>query len=277
MPNLEFHFQKEMQNKRIAFAFLLFLCFLSAHARYEFDVDPLPLLTDTQTQGFMIGIPVAVIVLGCLFLLCGHRTHQSTLFTLGGLLFGGVAYLVQADQATETTSYIPIVIAIVMGIVGGILFIFSTFLIVFCIGALPALLIGAILLSTPLSRMISDPLAQFLWCFTFVFTGGTIALIFQKTLLVFGTALLGSFMIISGVDALWLGVSFVHVLPNLVAGFINGQVFYVPAGIQNTFWVLFAAMVAGFILGLLVQFKLTSASTDTPTIKMPAALPKKGG
>jgi len=140
------------------------------------------------------------------------------------------------------------------------LFVLCSFLLVFCVGALPALVIGAILLGA-LSNVISNPLAQFLWCFTFAFTGGITALVFQKILLVFGTALLGAFMIVSGVDALWLNTKIVYLLPALIGSFFNGETLSLPDNInRQIFWVLVSSMLVGFIVGSILQFKFLNPS-----------------
>jgi len=260
------------------FLLLLHGTCLFAQTKRDRDVDPIPLFGgDSFLKYFAIGINIFFIAAGVLFTLFGQRQYRVAVFTLGGVIFAGVTYVVLQEHSAEDASlWVNVGISIGLGIVGGFLFELLVFVGVFCVGALPALVLSATLL-IPLHFILPTSLLQFLWCFGGAFIGGVMALIFQKTFIILGTALLGSFMTGTGIDALWLKTGFSSIVPSLISRWFSQQSNLPPLqtdpAAHTTLMVLTICMIFFFLVGAIVQFRWTSSGAmSNPTTEL-----KNGG
>jgi len=127
----------------------------------------------------------------------------------------------------------------------------------FFIGSFPGLPLSVTLL-IPMHFILTTPLAQFLWCFAFMFMGGVLALIFQKVFIILGTSILGAFMIGIGLDSLWLHSGFSTIFPALITKFFGSGNELPPITDQVPFIALTSSVCIIFLLGAVIQFRWTS-------------------
>eukprot|EP01125_Pyxidicula_operculata_P001644 TRINITY_DN11488_c0_g1_i1.p1 TRINITY_DN11488_c0_g1~~TRINITY_DN11488_c0_g1_i1.p1 ORF type:complete len:277 (+),score=55.29 TRINITY_DN11488_c0_g1_i1:24-854(+) len=236
------------------------------------DVDPLTMLSDDQREIFALGIPIFFTVFGFLLVFFGHKIHRSAFYSFGSILFFGIAFVVVSSEARMDDSFWKTIgISMGVGILGGILFQMTLFFVLFFVGAVPSIILAALLLSTPISNVMVGQISQFLWCFTFAFIGGVTALIFQKYLIILGTSLIGTYLVLGGIDTLAFQGVFDDVIMDSISSLSSTS--YSSASTSNftfpppyldaqLFWLEISGGILLFLLGLAIQYKFTSPSSS---------------
>jgi mannose/fructose/N-acetylgalactosamine-specific phosphotransferase system component IID len=140
---------------------------------------------------------------------------------------------------------------------------------IFAIGCGLGVAIASLVLTTPLGTVVlKEP-----WTHIVIVCGaglvfGVLALIFQKTLIIVGTASFGSYMIASGVDLQWMKPQPIlsQIIPNILS--FQKSAFDWDEIKSNPWpYVLIAGMVVFAIAGVIVQTCFTAKNYDFRTGK----------
>jgi len=216
-------------------------------------------LTPSQRHYVELGGSIGLIALGILFVFIGYRVIRVILFLNGVLIAFGVTFLVLVNK-THLSIWLIFLIAGGAGLIGGFIFVALMFVGIFCIGALLGLALAAGVLATPLgTKLLTGNLATFLTCGIAALGGGIIALVFQKILVVLGTAWGGAYMIGTGLDILLIHSGFASVIPELISQH------HLPVSGDNLNWkpiIVLGGVLVLAIAGAVVQFCWTVGNYD---------------
>jgi len=230
------------------------------------DIDPLTMLTESQRQQVSIALSIGLIVLGVIMVLFGHRMSRPLINAFGSFVVMITAWFVirlfPGYQSATITLVIRISVVLVLGILGGLLAMLLYKAAIFLFGGMIGVLLGATVLAIGIP---GSPLFHYLWCFAFGFAGGILSLIWEDILVLFGSALLGSVIIGTGLDQLVFHSGF----STFINEFISQTFFLQSSPLvfvkePTTFWIIFSGVLVVFLLGCIIQFKYTANLTKSP-------------
>ncbi|KAK9763171.1 hypothetical protein K7432_010403 [Basidiobolus ranarum] len=235
-----------------------FLFFILAGSSWAApDIPGLPVDLPTKPGDYTITPQPSVIatiriIVGFFFCFLGQRFFKLVLFFAGFVTVGFVAYIVCYKIAPPTTSSkatIYLVVSIISGIIGGLLFACLWKLGLIAIGGLGGFALSMLILSLKDGLLISNSTARYIFIAVFVIIGMMLILFFEKPLLILGTAITGSYSLVVGIDY-FARTGFTQQLVDFLNG--SGQVFYHTTG---AVYGMIATLVVLFIIGSVVQFK----------------------
>eukprot|EP01130_Rhizamoeba_saxonica_P014386 TRINITY_DN627_c0_g1_i1.p1 TRINITY_DN627_c0_g1~~TRINITY_DN627_c0_g1_i1.p1 ORF type:complete len:281 (-),score=51.55 TRINITY_DN627_c0_g1_i1:80-922(-) len=237
-------------------AFLLLLCIGCSSVFAEdikFDDSGIP----AEYQKYITyGINITLIVVALLFVFAGYRLVYVMLFLIGFLAFFGISYtLVPQLEFAANNIWITLGISAGAGLIGGFLFLCVFYIGIFFVGAILGLVIGSILLLTPISEYVVDIYAiLFVGGFALVF--GIIACIFQKPLIIIATAFSGSYQLGLAIDNLLLHSNFHRVFLALFSALSQqGQtISELIKGQEAEIYGMMAGILVLSIIGMAFQF-----------------------
>jgi len=162
--------------------------------------------------------------------------------------------LLSAKLSDSLAPWLIIVIAVGVGLVGGILFVVLKKVGVFLFGFLLGIILGALVIgATPLGNLFTNnviPLVIIL-CVGLIVAIATVFL--ERHLLIIGTSVNGAYMVGSTIDDLWIHSSFASFLPNMISNF--GE--KIPFSSSWQPYTVLAAVVLLAMIGIVVQYKTT--------------------
>lgn len=223
-------------------SWLTFLSVTLAHS-HQYTISP------EQAIGGVI-----FIVGGFLFCFLGHRLFKIVLFLAGffsiGLLVLYACIRISPPAAADSTrKLVYFIVAIVFGLLGGLLFMCFWKLGLAAIGALAGFAFSMFLLSLSNDGLINHHAGRVIFIVAFIIIGILLIMIFEKHLLLIGTSVFGGYAFILGLD-FFIQTGFTQ---HLLA-FLNGSPnsFYKA---NSKIYAMLASMIVIIILGVIIQYK----------------------
>jgi hypothetical protein len=199
-------------------------------------LDPAAIL-DTISPETQKILGACAIALGAIYCFFGYRFFKVALFSTGFMSFSVAATYVSYLLAPKND--MPAVIASAIGgIAGGFLFLFVYIIGVFAFGASFGALVGTALTAVA-GREIQPILIGILGI-----TGGALALLLQRHIVILATSFGGAGGMISGAWYLWKGIDPVSAIQD-------------PAAIGREFQAMVASWLIASILGVVMQYGVT--------------------
>jgi len=222
--------------------------------------QPSPSPADDPTWHWVeLGLHVALIVVGLFWLFIGYRIINAVLFVGGFIVFFFISFELLSTLAVEKGSlalWIAYVIAAGIGLIGGFVFVVLNKVGVFLFGTLLGVLLSSLILScTPLATLSISPMIQLI---VLICTGvllGIVAVIFERAIIIAGTAFNGSYLVFNSIDSEWIGSGASDMLVHIFKDFNNPLSFDV--GNWKAYLILAAIFILAFI-GIFVQIKWTA-------------------
>ncbi|ORX79799.1 hypothetical protein K493DRAFT_362475 [Basidiobolus meristosporus CBS 931.73] len=208
-----------------------------------------------QTQKIIAG--VLLILIGFAFCFFGRRLVKVTIFLTGFVFFSGLALVICAnispvDSSNTAKSWIYIAVSIVSGLIGGYLLIclFQVGLVI--IGGLGGFALSMIILSLKENMLITSNTGRIIFIVVFVVIGAISILFLERHILIWSSAIYGSYTMVVGVDV-FVKTGMYYSLNLFFRG--HAEVFYHTNA--KVYAMLGSAAVAA-CLGALFQYKTTS-------------------
>ncbi|PVU85593.1 hypothetical protein BB559_006928 [Furculomyces boomerangus] len=198
---------------------------------------------------------VILIVLGTMFLFFGRKLVKITIFFGGfflfGILFLIVAYRIRAPLDGENTrAMIYLVVAIVVGLIGGALALWLFKLGLFILGGLGGFALAAYIMNWSSTGLFSQNWVRIVFIVAFVIVGGLLVLFFERPAIIISTSIYGSYALFVGIDC-FAKTGFKESVASALSKTVNP--------VKNTLSVygMLAGTIVLAIIGALVQFKTT--------------------
>ncbi|ORX83955.1 hypothetical protein K493DRAFT_320176 [Basidiobolus meristosporus CBS 931.73] len=148
------------------------------------------------------------------------------------------------------------VVSIVSGLIGGFLFACLWKLGLLAIGGLGGFALSMFILSLKDGLLITNSTARYVFIGVFVVVGMVLIFFFEKPILIVGTALIGSYSLVVGVDY-FVRTGFTQQLLDFLNG--RGETFYHTTG---AVYGMLASLAILFLVGVFVQFKTYSGRSE---------------
>ncbi|KAK9713050.1 hypothetical protein K7432_006734 [Basidiobolus ranarum] len=157
----------------------------------------------SQTQKIISG--VLLILVGFAFCFFGRRLVKVTIFLAGFVFFAGLAFIVLANISPISTdntskSWIFLAVSIVAGLIGGYLLICLFKVGLTFVGALGGFALSMIILSLKDNMLIPSNAGRIIFVVVFVVIGAVSILFLEKHILIWSSAITGSYAMVVGVD-----------------------------------------------------------------------------
>ncbi|KAK3846260.1 MAG: hypothetical protein J3R72DRAFT_434469 [Linnemannia gamsii] len=198
------------------------------------------------------GIAGAIlIVLGLILCFLGVRFFRICMFLIGFYFFGNISYIGMANGGV-TSQTLLLVISIVVGILGGLLLVCCSRLGVAVLGAMALYTLGLWILGWKSGGVIQSSTGRGILLGVLAVVGFILGFIREKETVIIGSALLGAYSFVAGVDFfahtgfITQADSFINSKNNLDArvGNLSGEQY-----------ALLATFIVLSILGMIVQFR----------------------
>jgi len=259
----------------VVLAILLSVSFINAQSNGAPQPAPEPTPIDPPVDpiyGYVqLGLSIAAIIFGLLWVFFGYRLIKFVLFMAGFVLFFFIAFQLQsayAPFASEGRLWLQYTLSAVAAIVGGFLFVVLRKLGYFLFGMVLGMALGLLILSaTPLGSLInssnfgsvSPSLVSLLSVLGVGLIVGIVTVIFSRVILIIGTSFNGAYLVGSTVDGMWLHTSLSDILSNILNMSSTGFAFDISNWIP---YALLGGIVALAIIGMIVQFLVTARNYD---------------
>jgi len=194
----------------------------------------------------LVGLGMLVGVVVCFL---GYKLFKPVLFILGFIIGAGVCYYI-LWYYTKVGLIVLIGAPILSGIGLGLVLLFVMMAGIFLMGAILGFLLFCVIVSARDGGLIHNSIALWVGMGASALIGGIIALIFQKTLIIFATSFGGAYAVVAGADR------FVHGGFSLVIGQLLGNSHHLIDATYKTYIEMGACVLLAFI-GVIVQFRVT--------------------
>jgi hypothetical protein len=198
-----------------------------------------------EVHGIILG--VILIVLGLFLCFFGYRFFHITMFIIGFYFFANVTYIAMAN-AGVTSNTLLLVISIVVGIIGGLIVVCCSRLGAALLGALAGYVLALWILAWGHNGTLTTHEGQAILIIVLAVVGFILGFIFLRHTVIFGSALVGSYSTMIGIDM------FAH------TGFAQSAELFVNSNSQfeyNLTWEIYlmlAAFIVLFLLGVAFQW-----------------------
>ncbi|KAF9346136.1 hypothetical protein BGX26_002387 [Mortierella sp. AD094] len=229
------------------------------------DSDPSNGPYNIIVQGGIAG--AILIVFGLVLCFFGVRFFHVTVFLIGYYFFANVAYIAMANGGVSSFTLL-LVISIVVGIFGGLLLVCCSRLGVAVLGALALYSLGLWILGWRYGGIITSSTGRGILLGVLVAVGFIVGFIFEHKTVIIGTALVGAYSIVAGID-FYAHTGFLDQANSFInsKSSINNRVDSMSAAEYG----LLAAFIVLALLGMVVQFKLWGRRTFRPVAAAPPA------
>ncbi|PVU85099.1 hypothetical protein BB559_007215, partial [Furculomyces boomerangus] len=163
----------------------------------------IPKIGGLTTGGIIAG--VVLVVLGTIFLFFGKKLIKVTIFLgdffLVGVVFLVIAYKIRAPLDGENTRSVTyLVVAIVVGLIGGALtlWLYKTNLLI--IGGLGGFAVAAYIMSWSSTGLFSQIWVRVVFIVASVIVGGLLVLFLERPAIIISTSIYGSYALFVGID-----------------------------------------------------------------------------
>ena len=214
------------------------------------------IVNELQLNGYTGTTAVLLILGGVSFVLFGIRLMKPTLGVTGFLFFSGLAFTVLGRlqvQFGDQTELIYFAICLGAGLVGGAITVFLWRLGLALLGGLGGFSLSMFVLSFNPSVLMTNETYRFAFIGTLALIGALLPTFFEKAVIIVSTSIVGSFMLLLGVD-FFAQAGFVRILPSSLADAKNYQ-------FTNTTWGFIGSFAVVALLGMIVQYNVTGRKT----------------
>ncbi|KAF9965982.1 Mitochondrial distribution and morphology protein 12 [Mortierella alpina] len=231
------------------------------------------LLGDARGGPFNVSIQAGIagaILIGAGLLLSffGYRLFHITMFLIGFYFFGNVSYIAMANAGVVSQTWL-LIVAIGVGIVGGLLLICCSTLGVAVLGALALYSLGLWILGLKSGGLITSGTGRIILLVSMAVMGFILGLCREREMVIIGSAIVGAYSFVIGVDM------FVHTGFTLQAdSFINSKNPIENVRFENQTpgaYGLLGAFVGLTVLGMIFQFWSFGRRNFRPTAVTPAS------
>jgi len=238
------------------FVLICVLIFALTHAQQP-EPAPSPQAVEAYQNYIEIGIIIAAIVFGLLWVFFGYRLIAVVLFIAGFVIFFFILLSVLEAKAPPPTLaiWLHYVIAAGAGLVGGLLFVCLKKIGFFLFGFLLGVMFSAIIIgATPLVNLFTSGLIPLIIILVSGLVVGIATIFLSRPLLIIGTAFNGSYLIGVTLDYKFLHTSVSDLFLHIISNFSNALQF---TGDWKPYVVL-AGIFVFALIGMFVQFKFTA-------------------
>ncbi|KAF9928777.1 hypothetical protein FBU30_002097 [Linnemannia zychae] len=212
------------------------------------------------------GIAGAIlIVLGLVLCFLGVRFFRICMFLIGFYFFGNISYIGMANGGV-TSQTLLLVISIVVGILGGLLLVCCSRLGVAILGAMALYSLGLWILGWKAGGIIHSSTGRGILLGVLAIVGFILGFIREKETVIIGSALLGAYSFVVGVD-FFAQTGFVSETDS----FINSKnnLDERMGKLSGAEYALLATFIVLSILGMVVQFRWWGRRNFRPTAAAP--------
>ncbi|KAF9932420.1 hypothetical protein BGZ67_004734 [Mortierella alpina] len=231
------------------------------------------LLGDARSGPFNVSIQAGIagailIAAGLLLSFFGYRLFHITMFLIGFYFFGNVSYIAMANAGVVSQTWL-LIVAIAVGIVGGLLLICCSTLGVAVLGALAFYSLGLWILGLKSGGLITSSTGRIILLVCMAVVGFILGLCREREMVIIGSAIVGAYSFVIGVDM------FAHTGFTLQAdSFINSKNPIENVRFENQTpgaYGLLGAFVGLTVLGMIFQFWSFGRRNFRPAAVTPAA------
>ncbi|KAF9155311.1 hypothetical protein BG015_010335 [Linnemannia schmuckeri] len=206
-----------------------------------------------------------LIVLGLILCFLGVRFFRICMFLIGFYFFGNISYIGMANGGV-TSQTLLLVISIVVGILGGLLFVCCSRLGVAVLGAMALYSLGLWILGWQSGGVIHSSSGRAILLGVLAVVGFILGFIREKETVIIGSAILGAYSFVVGVDF------FAH------TGFISEADSFINSKnnvgdrvdkLSGPEYALLATFIVMAILGMIVQFRWFGRRNFRPVAAAP--------
>ncbi|KAF9275564.1 hypothetical protein BGZ68_010701 [Mortierella alpina] len=230
-------------------------------------------LGDARSGPFNVSVQAGIagailIAAGLLLSFFGYRLFHITMFLIGFYFFGNVSYIAMANAGVVSQTWL-LIVAIAVGIVGGLLLICCSTLGVAVLGALAFYALGLWILGLKSGGLITSSTGRIILLVCMAVVGFILGLCREREMVVIGSAIVGAYSFVIGVDM------FAHTGFTMQAdAFINSKNPIENVRFENQSagaYGLLGAFVGLSVLGMVFQFWSFGRQNFRPAAVTPAA------
>jgi len=245
---------KQMDNKltfTLILTCLLGILFpLSVNAQNMGAGDPNAKLTPHEIVAGII-----LIVTGLIFCFFGRRVYRLTLFLIGFYIGTIIAWIALTNgeptggfKGTASQTII-LIVSLAIGFIVGLIFMCCSSVAIWLLGALAGYAFALFILAWRSDGLIQSKAGRIIFIIVLTILGLLLACFFKNTLIILGTAFIGAYAIILGID-LFAKTGF----SQSVGAFMDGN--HNTTYTTNTkVYLMLAGMIGFFIVGSIFQFR----------------------
>lgn len=197
-------------------------------------------------------VGIILILTGIIFCFFGRRVYRITLFLIGfyiGAIITWIAFTNGVGTSSTATHTIALIVSLAVGFVVGLIFMICSTVAIWFLGALAGYVLAMFILSWASGGVIHSKPGRIIFIIILILIGLIVACCFKNPLIIFGTALIGAYAIILGID-MFARTGFAQ----SVSAFMDGN--HDTNYETNTkVYIMLVAMVVLFILGSLFQYR----------------------
>jgi len=207
------------------------------------------IIQEVTPEGAILG--VLLIIGGLILTFFGYRLMDLVLFLTGFYVGGLVSYIILINEspAGGYANWVIIVVVVLVGLVVGLLTLCLWRLGVVLLGGLLGLCLGLWILTWQPGGLISSETGQIIFLTVLALVCGVLTLVFMKPVLIIGTAIVGAYSFITGVDV------FAHTGFTVAAyQFLNRNSTAQTYTMDSQMYGMLAGFIIMAIVGAIVQF-----------------------
>ncbi|CAG8463532.1 10926_t:CDS:2 [Dentiscutata erythropus] len=206
-------------------------------------------------HGIVVG--VILIVTGVIYCFFGKRVYRLTLFLIG-FYIGAIAMWIalsnneppQGFGGATASPTIILLVSLAAGLILGMLFVCCAEFAIWLLGALAGYLFALFVLSWASNGVIQSKDGRIIFIIVCTTIGLLLTCCFFDTIIIVATAFIGAYAIILGAD-MFARTGF----SQSVVSFLNGNTNIPPYETNTKIYVMLAALVVIFIIGVLFQLR----------------------
>eukprot|EP01121_Diplochlamys_sp_Union-15-3_P009504 TRINITY_DN2592_c0_g4_i1.p1 TRINITY_DN2592_c0_g4~~TRINITY_DN2592_c0_g4_i1.p1 ORF type:complete len:323 (+),score=40.53 TRINITY_DN2592_c0_g4_i1:110-970(+) len=166
---------------------------------------------------------VAVIIIGLAFATCGYRIQKIVCFSLGFMIAFGIAWILLQTHLNEKLSvWVRLGISAGAGVIAGALLLWLIKVGIFMLGFGMGVVICSLVLATPIGTNVIHCCSGGNWypiiiMFLCGVAGGIFAIMVERWVIMFLTAIGGAYAIVFAIDCAWLKSNFSDVIPAVIS------------------------------------------------------------
>ncbi|KAJ1963220.1 hypothetical protein IWQ62_003286 [Dispira parvispora] len=207
----------------------------------------------TKIGPIQIAVGVIMLVIGILFTFAGNRLLRAIMFTTGFVVLGmGVLLLcirIRAPGSSTGLIIAYLVISIVFGIAGGVLFAMVWWLGLAGVGALGGIALSTLILSFKDGGLIRSPIGRGFFIAGIAVLMILLIFLFERVIVILSTAFFGSLAAFVGLDC-FIKVGYRFLLYLLLTAKTNRLMYEVNGKIYG----MIGGMLGMTVLGIAIQF-----------------------
>lgn len=206
----------------------------------------------SMAQSVVVG--VILLVIGFLYCFFGRKLYNLTLFILGSIIGSYIAFVVlnRAEPPSgytsepSTNTLIILLVALAVGFIVGILLICCSTVAIWLLGLVAGMALANFILALGDGGLIKNDAGRIVFIVIFAILGLILACIFEEVIIILGTAFIGAYAIILGID-MFANTGF----RLSVRAFLDGT----PYSTSRDIYLMLGGLIGLFIVGSFVQYR----------------------